>query len=125
MIKILENLFCITNRHYCKNIINLKSQHKLYQSQLILSLWKFLGREALAASTIAAVCNTLQMFGRFLLSKWIQVSLCLVKGPYHHSVTQVQPPCRGSSRTCGVTCRECQGLFFIRSWEIEDKQLHC
>lgn len=43
------------------------------------------GREALSASTMAAVCSTLQMFSRFLLSKWIQVSLHLAKGSNHHS----------------------------------------
>lgn len=38
--------------------------------------------------------------------------------------TQAQPPPTGSWRTCGVNCRECQGLFFLRSWEMEVGQLH-
>lgn len=94
-IKTLEKLFCITNRHYLK-----KNQHNKFKiTGWVLSVpahlftfwslrkfWKnVLGREALSASTMAAVCSTLQMFSRFLLSKWIQVSLHLVKGSNHHS----------------------------------------
>lgn len=64
------------------------------------------------------------MLSRFLLSKWIQVSLSEMKGQYHHSATQVQHPCRDRSSTCRVTCKEWQGLFFIRSWKMEEEQLH-
>lgn len=74
-IKTLEKLFCITNRHYLK-----KNQHNKFKiTGWVLSVpahlftfwslrkfWKnVLGREALSASTMAAVCSTLQMFSRF------------------------------------------------------------
>lgn len=91
-IKILEKLFCITNRHYLKKhnkfkitgwVISVPAH--LFTFWSLRKFWKFLGKEALSASTMDAVCNTLQMFSRFLLSKWIQVSLSLAKGPNHHS----------------------------------------